>query len=63
MGDSKFYKTSRFLYYMEKYSGDTDIRELESMSVKEMLTRISDGEEKLREKEEEELARILKLQQ
>lgn len=62
MGDSKFYKTSRFLYYMEKYSGDTDIRELEAMSVKEMLTRISDGEEKLREKEEEEFARILKLQ-
>ena len=61
MGDSKFYKTSRFLYYMEKYSGDTDIRELESMSVKEMLARIADGEEKIREKEEEEIARSLGL--
>lgn len=51
MAGTKFYKTSRFLFYMEKYSGDTDIRELESMSVKEMLRRISDGEEKLHEEE------------
>lgn len=58
MGDNRFYKTSRFLYYMEKYSGDTDIRELESLSVKEMLRRISDGEEKIREEEIAEAQRL-----
>lgn len=55
MGDSKFYKTSRFLYYMEKYCGDVDVRELDNMSVTDMLRRISDGEEKLREREQQEL--------
>ena len=54
MGDSRFYKTSRFLYYMEKYCGDTDIRELDNLSVNEMLKRISDGEQKIREREEQE---------
>ena len=54
IGDNKLYKTSRFLFYMEKYSGDTDIKELQNMSVSEMLRRISEGEEKLREKEYEE---------
>lgn len=56
MGDEKFFKTSRFLYYMEKYCGDMDIKELENLSVKEMTRRIMDGEEKLREKEARELA-------
>ena len=51
MGTDKFYKTSRFLYYMEKYCGDTDIRELENLPVKEMIRRIIDGEERLREQE------------
>lgn len=51
MGSDKFYKTSRFLYYMEKYCGDTDIRELENLPVREMIRRIVDGEEKLREQE------------
>ena len=54
VGDTKFYKTSRFLFYMEKYCGDMDLRELESLSVKEMLRRISEGEEKLYEKETKE---------
>lgn len=54
MGDDKFYKTSRFLYYMEKYCGDMDIRELENLSVKEMTKKILDGEEKLRDEESKE---------
>ena len=54
MGDEKFFKTSRFLYYMEKYCGDIDVRELENLSVKEMTKKILEGEEKLREKEEAE---------
>ena len=53
VGGLKYYKTSRFLYYMEKYSGDTDWNELNSLSVTEMLKRISEGAEKVREKEEE----------
>ena len=54
MGTEKFYKTSRFLYYMEKYSGDTDVRELDSLSVKEMLRRIQMGEEAIDAKEKQE---------
>lgn len=53
VGESKFYKTSRFLYFMEKYSGDTDWNELNTLSVTEMLKRIADGAEKIREKENE----------
>lgn len=56
MGDGKFFKTSRFLYFMEKYCGDTDVRELDSLSVKEMMKRIQDGAEKLREQEQKELS-------
>ena len=57
MGDNKFYKTSKFLYFMEKYSGDTDMRELDSLSVREMLRRISEGVEQVREKEKAELSK------
>lgn len=53
---SKFYKTSRFLYFMEKYSGETDWNELNTLSVTDMIRRISDGAEKRREKEEEYIA-------
>ena len=55
MGGSKFYKTSKFLYYMEKYSGDTEAHELDSLSTREMLRRISDGADKLYEKERAEI--------
>ena len=55
MGGDKFFKTSKFLYYMEKYSGDTEASELDSLSVREMLKRISDGAEKLYEKEKSEI--------
>ena len=56
MGDDKFYKTSRFLYYMEKYCGDMDVRELENLSVRDMTRKIMEGEEKLREQEAAEYA-------
>ena len=58
MGDEKFYKTSRFLYFMEKYSGDTDMRELDSLSVKEMMRRINLGVEKLHEKEKSDYYKV-----
>ena len=54
MGDEKFYKTSRLLYFMEKYSGDTDIRELDSLPIREMIRRIQEGAEEIHAKEEEE---------
>ena len=57
MGQSKYYKTSRFLYFMEKYSGETDLRELNTLSVTDMIKRISEGEQKIREKEEEYFAK------
>ncbi len=56
MGNDKFYKTSKILYFMERYSGDTDIRELDAMSIQEMIRRIQDGVEKVHEKEREEYA-------
>ena len=57
MAGVRYYKTSRFLYFMEKYSGETDLKELNGLSVLEMMRRISDGEEKIREKEAEFVAR------
>ena len=57
VGQSKYYKTSRFLFFMEKYSGDTDWKQLNTLSVTEMIRRISEGEQKLREKEEEYFAK------
>ena len=57
MGDEKFFKTSRFLYYLEKYCGDLDVRELENLSVKDMTRMILDGEEKLREEEAAEYSK------
>lgn len=58
MGEDKFFKTSRLLYFMEKYSGDTDIRELDSLPVKEMIRRIQDGVEEINEKERQEYGEI-----
>ena len=53
MAGQNYYKTSRILYYMERFSGDTDIRELDNLSVNEMIKRIINGEIENREKEEE----------
>lgn len=50
IGDDSFYKTSRMLYYMEKYCGDLDFYQINNLSMKEMLRRISDGEDALAEK-------------
>ena len=53
---TKFYKTSRFVFYMEKYCGDLDIYQINNFSVKEMLYKIDEGERRLAEKEYEERA-------
>ena len=54
IGGIKFFKTSRFIYYMEKYCGDLDLYQISNLSVKEMLYRIDEGERKLEEREREE---------
>ena len=51
IGDNKFFKTSKALYYMEKYCGDLDFYKINNLSVKDMIRKVDDGEEKLREKE------------
>ena len=58
LGNDRFYKTSKILYFMERYSGDTDIRELDSLSVQEMIRRIQDGIERVHEKERKEYTAI-----
>lgn len=45
IGNDKYYKTSRMLYYMEKYCGDLDIYQINNLSLKDMLRKISEGEE------------------
>lgn len=54
IGEDRFYKTSRALFYMEKYCGDLDFYQINNLSVKDMMRKISDGEDMLREKELEE---------
>lgn len=43
LGDTKFSKTSRMMYYLEKYAGDINMKELDSMSVLDMVRKINDG--------------------
>ena len=55
IGEDKFYKTSRALYYMEKYCGDLDFYQVNNLSIKDIQRKISDTEEK-HQQEELELA-------
>ena len=55
IGDTKFYKTSRMCFYMEKYCGDLDMNQINNLSIRDMLRRISDGEDELERRQEEEL--------
>lgn len=57
IGGTNFYKTSRFIFYMEKYCGDLDIYQINNLSIKEMLRKIDDGERAMEEKEREALCR------
>ena len=51
IGEDKFYKTSRALFYMEKYCGDMDFYQINNLSVKYMIRKIDEGEDLLRENE------------
>ena len=50
VGENKFYKTSKLLFYLEKFCGDMEARALENLSVKDMYKKIVIAEEKLNEK-------------
>lgn len=50
IGNDKFHKTSRMMYYMEKYCGDLDFYQINNLTIKEMLRKIDEGEQKLAEK-------------
>lgn len=43
LGSNKFSKISRILYYLEKYAGDLSLRELESLSVTDMIHKVREG--------------------
>ena len=55
IGEDKFHKTSKALYYMEKYCGDLDFYQVNNLSIKDIQRKISDVEEK-HQQEELELA-------
>ena len=45
LGEDKYPKTSRMLFYLEKYAGDINVRDLDTMSVRDMVHKIQDGRE------------------
>ena len=49
IGDNKFFKTSRVLYYLEKYCGDLDLYQINNLSMRDIIRRVDDGERDLLE--------------
>lgn len=49
IGNDKFYKTSRMMYYMEKYCGDLDFYQINNLTIRDMLKKIDEGEARLEE--------------
>ena len=47
IGTEKFFKTSRVLYYLEKFCGDLDFYQINNLSVRDILRRVYAGEERL----------------
>lgn len=50
IGNDKFHKTSRMMYYMEKYCGDLDFYQINNLTIKDMLRKIDEGEKQIAEK-------------
>ena len=50
VGENRFYKTSKILFYLEKFCGDMEISSLENLSVKDMYKKIVTAEAKLNER-------------
>ena len=53
IGNDKYFKTSRVLFYMEKYCGDLNYYQINNLSIKEILRKVDEGEEALKNKERE----------
>ena len=47
IGSENFYKTTRMLFYIEKYCGNMDMNRINNLSIRDMLRKIDEGEEKL----------------
>ena len=47
IGEAKFHKTSKSMFYMEKFCGDLDIYQIDNLSLKDMLRKIYEGERKM----------------
>ena len=45
LGKDTYAKTSRMMYYLEKYAGDLNVRDLEYMSVRDMVKKVNAGME------------------
>lgn len=54
IGEDKYYKTSRVLYYIEKFCGDLDFYQINNLSIRDMLRKIDEGEERLLNAEAEQ---------
>ena len=53
IGEDKFYKTSKALYYAEKYCGDLDFYQVNNLSVRDIQRKIDITEEDYQRKEME----------
>ena len=45
IGDSRFYKTSKMGFYMEKFCGELDMNQINNLSIRDMLKRIDEARE------------------
>jgi hypothetical protein len=54
IGEDKYFKTSRALYYIEKFCGDLDFYQINNLSIRDMLRKIDEGEERLLNAESEQ---------
>ena len=45
IGDSRFYKTSKMGFYMEKFCGDLDMNQINNLSIRDMLRKIDEAQE------------------
>lgn len=55
IGGCKFFKTTKLMFYMEKYCSNLDIYQINNLSIKEILRKIDEGERLLEEAEHEKL--------
>ena len=51
IGDNKLYKTSKLMFYIEKYCEDLEMQKIDRMPVKQLIRLVQDGEDALHEKE------------